>query len=46
MTDNLDVIVQRKPYQSTSNEPEDDSDGAPSVPPENGGSQAINKLPK
>ena len=45
MTDNLDVIVQRKPYQSETNEPEDDSEGTPTVPPESGGSQAINKLP-
>jgi hypothetical protein len=46
MTDNLDVIVQRKPYQSEGPEIDDNSTGAPTAPPDAGGSQAINKLPK
>lgn len=46
MTDNLDVIVQRKPYQGEGPEMDDNSNDAPTTPPEVGGSQAINKLPK
>ena len=46
MTDNLDVIVQRKPYQGEGLEMDDNSNDAPTTPPEAGGSQAINKLPK
>jgi hypothetical protein len=46
MTNNLDVIVQRKPYQSEGPEIDDNSNDAPTAPPDAGGSQAINKLPK
>lgn len=46
MTDDLDIIVQRKKYQSDESEPDDNSDDVPSAPTDSGGSQAINKLPK
>lgn len=46
MTDNLDVIVQRKPYQSEGPEMDDNSNDAPTAPPDSGGSQPINKLSK
>ena len=45
MTDDLDIIVQRKKYQSDDSEPDDNSDDVPSAPSDAGGSQAINKLP-
>ena len=44
--DDLDIIVQRKKYQSDDSEPDDNSDDVPSAPSDAGGSQAINKLPK
>ena len=46
MTDDLDIIVQRKKYQSDESEPDDNSNDVPSAPADAGGSQAINKLPK
>jgi hypothetical protein len=46
MTNDLDIIVDRKPYESHNSEPEDNSDETPSAPMDSGGSQAINKLPK
>tara|TARA_R100001163_G_scaffold728_6_gene1100 strand:- start:7295 stop:7774 length:480 start_codon:yes stop_codon:yes gene_type:complete len=46
MTNDLDIIVDRKPYESRSSEPEDNSEDVPSAPMGTGGSQAINKLPK
>ena len=46
MTDDLDIIVQRKKYQSDDSEPDDNSNDVPSAPNDAAGSQAINKLPK
>ena len=46
MTNNLDVIVQRKPYQSEESEPYDNSTDAPSMPDGAMGSKPINKLAK
>ena len=45
MTSDLDIIVDRKPYESHNSEPEDNSDESLSAPTDSGGSQAINKLP-
>jgi len=45
MTNDLDIIVDRKPYESRNSEPEDNSEDVPSAPMDSGGSQAINKLP-
>jgi len=49
LTNDLDVIVQRKPYQSDSAEPEDNSNDVPTAPADTGmspGSKGINKMGK
>lgn len=49
LTNDLDVIVQRKPYQSDSAEPEDNSNDVPTAPADTGmspGSKPINKMGK
>ena len=46
MTNDLDIIVQRKKYQSDESEPDDDSNDVPTAPKDSGGSQPFNKLAK